>query len=441
MILSKYFHCKQVDVDKYAIYNSLLMHLAFVDLETLIRIRNLEINDSEEMRSLFDLGIIVESEEMDARALANLKEALENHKKKLSIMYLCVSSYCNLACKYCFIEENPQSTNCRELMSIETAKLAVDKFCAQLDINGEEKPQIIFYGGEPLTNWDLIKEIIPYAINKCPDLQLVVITNGTLLTEEICRFLKRYDVGIGLSLDGPKSINDKNRVFRDGDKSVFDCVSEKVEMLNREGNSYSISATITSDIVTNAQDTLTCFKSIDAKAVFWNLFHYSSPSTDWRAFYSDMSNFILMNSDHLEAMEIPEGRMMELINNFLAGYFRFQSCAAVGLNQIAVQANGDVCVCQGDSRSHQHIIGNITVDTIDNMLSTPEAQRWGNLHTLYREECLQCDSIFACGGGCPLQAEVLFGSRNSLDKASCVFYKRVMDWLILKCYLLSKDDK
>ena len=92
-------------------------------------------------------------------------------------------------------------------------------------------------------------------------------------------------------------------------------------MLNRENNSYSISATITTDIITKSKETLDCFKSIDAKAVFWNLFHYSVLDNDWISFYENMSDFILTNSDVLESKGIPEGRMMELINNFLVIHY------------------------------------------------------------------------------------------------------------------------
>ncbi len=440
MELSKFFHYKKVDEKMYAVFNSLLMHIAFVDEDTLNRIKVLNLSN-EEISNLSEIGVLVMTPEIDRKAHESLLTTLENHVQKISIMYLCISAYCNLACRYCFIEQNPDSTNCRQLMNIDTAKIAVDKFSEQLIEESAERPQIILYGGEPLTNWNLIESIIPYICSKGKNIQVVLITNGTLLTLDMCHFLKQYEVGIGLSLDGPKAINDKYRVFRDESTSVYDILEEKIQLLNSVGNAYSISATITDDIVNASSETIDCFKSLNAKAVFWNLFHYSESTSDWEAFYSKMSQFILSYSDVLESEKIPEGRMMELINNFLSGYFRFQSCAAVGLNQIAVQADGDVSICQGDSRSKLHISGNIITDSIASILNSNESKKWLQLHTLYREECLSCEALFTCGGGCPMQAEVLFGHRYDLDHASCIFYRAVFDWLIQKCYLLSMDDK
>ena len=145
----------------------------------------------DEVQNLLSLGVYVLSKEADEKAYANLIQALEEHTKNVSIMYLCVSSFCNLACKYCFIEQNPESTNCRQLMGIDTARIAVDKFCKQLKPENEDKSQIVLYGGEPLTNWNLISDIIPYIVSKQKNIQIVLITNGTLLNPEICDFFER----------------------------------------------------------------------------------------------------------------------------------------------------------------------------------------------------------------------------------------------------------
>lgn len=152
-----------------------------------------------------------------------------------------------------------------------------------------------------------------------------------------------------------------------------------------------------------------------------------------------MSDFILKMYTKLDEIGIDEERVKEQLKLFLDKKFKFHNCGAVGLNQITVQPNGNVCICQGDSRSSDTIVGNIITDDIDTILNNQKNKKWLEMYTIDRPECKSCPAISVCGGGCPLQSEALFGDRRDTDKATCIYYKESLKWLLLQYYLVSEE--
>ena len=439
MKLSNYAHWIEIINEEYALFNSILMQIVFVNKEKLDKIINIDVTD-EEKEQLIELGIYVKSDLILDEVYDDLATAIKKQSKQLSIMYLNISTFCNLACKYCFIENNPITNNSFQKMNFTTAKIAVDKFVKEINKNKVEEAQVIIYGGEPLTNFELLQEIIQYIRKIKNDLAVTIITNGTLLREREILFLKQNKIGIGISLDGPKKINDKNRVFRSSTNSVYDSAVEGIKLLNKYDCNYCVSATVTDDVLENQEDVFLWIKNLKIKNIFWNLYHYSTyvNKKEWEKFYKKMSNFILNMYTRLDEIGIDEERVKEQLKLFLDKKFKFHNCGAVGLNQITVQPNGSVCICQGDSRSSDTIVGNIITDDIDTILDNPKNNKWLEMYTIDKVVCKKCPAISVCGGGCPLQSEALFGDRKDLDEATCIYYKESLKWLLLQYYLASE---
>ena len=440
MKLSNYAHWIEIMNGEYALFNSILMQIVFVSEKKLEKIKKIDINNDEK-RQLLELGIYVENDSMLDEVYNDLSVAIKRQSKQLSIMYLNVSTFCNLACKYCFIENNPITNNCFQKMDFATAKIAVDKFVKEINKNNVKEAQVIIYGGEPLTNFDLLQKIIQYIRKIKENLAVTIITNGTLLREKEVLFLKKNKIGIGISLDGPKKINDKNRIFRNGNGSVYDSAVEGINLLNKHNCNYCVSATVTDDVLNNQEEVFLWIKNLKIKNIFWNLYHYSTYANieEWETFYKKMSKFILNMYTRLDSIGVDEERVKEQLKLFLNKKFKFHNCGAVGLNQITVQPNGNVCICQGDSRSSDTIIGNIITDDINTILNNSKNNKWLEMYTIDKPECKKCPAISVCGGGCPLQSEALFGDRKDLDKATCIYYKESLKWLLLQYYLASEE--
>ena len=106
MKLSNYAHWIEIMDGEYALFNSILMQIAFVDKEQLVKIKKIDVNNKEK-EQLLELGIYVKDDSILDEVYNDLANAIKKQSKQLSIMYLNISTFCNLACKYCFIENNP----------------------------------------------------------------------------------------------------------------------------------------------------------------------------------------------------------------------------------------------------------------------------------------------------------------------------------------------
>lgn len=153
--------------------------------------------------------------------------AVERAIRKLTLQ---ITQNCNLRCKYCVYSGNPkmhQRSHTNRIMPVETAKKAID-FLYEHSIDSPEV-NIGFYGGEPLLHFSLIKELVAY-VNEIffgKKVTYNMTTNGTLLTENMIEFFCENKIAVTVSLDGPKEIHDKNRVFKNGVGS-FDTVIGKL---------------------------------------------------------------------------------------------------------------------------------------------------------------------------------------------------------------------
>ncbi len=162
-------------------------------------------------------------------------------ERKIPKATLQLTQRCNLRCKYCIYSEDVnmhQRSHSNKDMHWETAKKSID-FLREHSVDSTQV-NIGFYGGEPLLRFSLIKQIVAYAREKFDgkELAFTITTNGTLLNEEIISYFEKEDVQLMISLDGPKEIHDKNRVFPNGQGS-FDTVMENLERLKAIAPDYA----------------------------------------------------------------------------------------------------------------------------------------------------------------------------------------------------------
>lgn len=149
--------------------------------------------------------------------------------KYLSNIMLCVTDACNLACRYCFVEQHPN------YMTLQTAIDAVEWAYNNLKIKKEkgwihekEKANVFFFGGEPMLMFDsIIKPLVEYVKEKKYEVEFGLTTNGTLLNEKRIKFLHDNEIGLLLSIDGFKETQDYNRPSQDG-KSSFDKIYNNI---------------------------------------------------------------------------------------------------------------------------------------------------------------------------------------------------------------------
>jgi uncharacterized protein len=137
-----------------------------------------------------------------------------------------VTERCNMRCRYCAYSGHyrGQRTHSDRDMPFKIASKAIEHFVP----NMSENACLSFYGGEPLLKMDLIREIIDHAESLTDrKIKYSMTTNGTLLSPEIARYLKEKDFTLMVSLDGPREVHDRYRVYKTG-KGSFDKIMKNL---------------------------------------------------------------------------------------------------------------------------------------------------------------------------------------------------------------------
>jgi uncharacterized protein len=172
-------------------------------------------------------------------------QALKVEDYPLSTIVLNVNTGCNLSCRYCYKEDLAVPAR-GERMSFEVAARSVDLLFKQAA--ARSRVGIVFFGGEPLTNVALIRQVVDYAQpraraeEKTVDFSLT--TNATLLTPELIEYFDAHRFGISVSIDGPRAVHDRNRRTVGG-RGTYDVVARKVRLLLERYRSRPVGARVT----------------------------------------------------------------------------------------------------------------------------------------------------------------------------------------------------
>lgn len=192
----------------------------------------------------------------------------DNDHSQTNKITLMLTQKCNLACTYCYGGDSGRFFSNGEEMSIDTAKKAIDYLIS----NSETRKtyHILFFGGEPLLNFDVLKEIVEYCdiLNKVTGkmFSYSMTTNGTLLDDEMLRFFKNNRIGITVSLDGNEEQHDKCRRFPNGNGSYRIILGNMGKMKN-VGLPFSIRATIPLELFSKYDEIDSFLNSLGAESV------------------------------------------------------------------------------------------------------------------------------------------------------------------------------
>ena len=189
------------------------------------------------------------------------RDAIEHFKERETVVKaLClhIAHDCNLACRYCFAEEGEYHGR-RAMMSYEVGKQALDFLIA--NSGNRRNLEVDFFGGEPLMNWDVIKQLVEYGrsqeekYNK--KYRFTLTTNGVLLNDEIMEFANKEMANVVLSIDGRKEVHDFMRPFRKGAGS-YDLIVPKFQKFvqSRGEKSYYARGTFTRHNLDFSEDVL-----------------------------------------------------------------------------------------------------------------------------------------------------------------------------------------
>lgn len=182
------------------------------------------------------------------------KERGAPRRREQFLLEAFVTNRCNLSCSYCASRYMAQDKGLRRL-SFEQLKRAADLLAADPYVrrNYPAGVKLSFTGGEPMLEYELIKRVVGYVRRAYPGWETDISTNGTLLTPERLEFFARNNVGISISLDGYKNVNDRHRRFcGPAGRSVFQVVEGNIRNGLADGRYrglFHVAATLTSQTI------------------------------------------------------------------------------------------------------------------------------------------------------------------------------------------------
>lgn len=371
---------------------------------------------------------------------------VEFKERKTVVKALClhIAHDCNLACRYCFAEEGEYHGR-RALMSVEVGKKALDFLIA--NSGGRRNLEVDFFGGEPLMNWDVVKQLVAYGREqeKLHDkhFRFTLTTNGVLLNDEVMEFCNREMGNVVLSLDGRKSVNDRMRPFRSG-KGSYDLIVPKFQKFaeSRNQTNYYVRGTFTHDNLDFAEDVLHFadlgFKQMSVEPVV-------APQEEDYAIREEDLPVILEQYDRLAAEYVKrhkEGRGFNFFHFMLdltAGPCvakRLSGCGS-GTEYLAVTPWGDLYPCHQFVGQEDFLLGN--VDT--GVTNTAVRDEFKLCNVYAKEKCRDCFARFYCSGGCAANAYNFHGKITEAYDIGCAMQKKRIECAIMIKAALADEDE
>lgn len=350
----------------------------------------------------------------------------------LSTIVLNVNTGCNLGCTYCY-KEDLQTPARGERMSFETAARSVELLLQQAA--ARDRVGIVFFGGEPLSNVPLIRQVVEYAENRAANVQKQIdfslTTNATLLTLELIEYFDAHRFGISVSIDGPQAIHDRNRRTVGG-KGTHAVVARKARMLLERYRAKPVGARVTLAAGT-----------VDVEAIHAYLrgelgFHevgYAPVTSAANAAHAlstvDLSRvheaFERLGLDYLDAALRNKNNgfsnMHQLMTDLHEGRRKALPCGA-GVGLLAVDGSGGLNLCHRFTGSDLPTFGDVS--------SGIDSGRLGEFLNLAASrdgtDCATCRIRNLCAGGCYHEAYSRFGDPLHRTYHYCDLLRRWVDF-------------
>ncbi len=359
-------------------------------------------------------------------------------KQKTSgvVKALCIhiAHSCNLNCAYCFASQGKYQGE-RALMSFEVGKRALD-FLIE-NSKGRRNLEVDFFGGEPLMNFDVVKQLVAYArsVEKeaGKNFRFTLTTNGMLIDDDVIDFANREMSNVVLSLDGRKEIHDRYRVDYAG-KGSWERIVPKFQKLveARGGKNYYMRGTFTHANPDFLEDIRTMldlgFTELSMEPVV------CAPDDPSALTEEDL---VIVKEQYEKLAELmlrrrKEGRPFTFYHYMidLKGgpciYKRVSGCGS-GTEYMAVTPWGDLYPCHQFVGDEKFKLGDIW-----NGVTNTEIQgQFADCNVYARPECADCWAKLYCSGGCAANAYHATGAITGVYKSGCELFRKRMECAIM----------
>jgi len=395
----------------------------------------------EDIKELHDNGLLWSTDPFeDAADEIKLKQSV------LKAICLHVAHGCNMDCEYCFAGKGDYSGK-SGIMDLDTGKRALDFL---VENSGSRKNlEVDFFGGEPLINWDVCKELVAYGreLEKKHNkkFNFTLTTNGVLIDEDVIEFTNREMNNVVLSLDGRRETHDRMRHSKSGD-GTFDAIVGNFKALvdsrtdeeanargERRSKEYYMRGTYTAYNKDFAADVLAMadmgFKETSIEPVVADASApYALSEADLPGLYEEYEKLAL---EMLDREKKGEGfgfyhYMLDLTGGPCI-YKRVAGCG-VATEYLAVTPSGDLYPCHQFVGDDDMIVGNI-YDGITHPETVEIFSAGNNVYT--RDKCKDCWARLYCAGGCAANNYHSNGDINKVYEFGCKLHRKRIECALM----------
>jgi len=327
--------------------------------------------------------------------------------RPLYVMLKPVGALCNLRCKYCYYLEKkdlyPHATGC--LMSEEVLERFIEQY-----LNSQTMNEVLFtwHGGEPLMrNRNFFKRALELQrkYGRGRPIDNCIQTNGTLLTDDWCKFFKENNFLVGISIDGPQHCQDTYRRTKDG-RPTFLSVMKGISLLKKYQVEYNGMGVVNDYNVDYPLEFYHFFKSIDCRYIQFSpiVERLDGKPAPWNVPSKKWGDFLIAVFDEWVKKDVGTF-YIQYFDSTLANWVGRQpgvctlakTCGHAGV----MEFNGDVYACDHFVYP-EYLLGNIHTQTLTEMMYSGKQIKFGNdKQDALPSQCKTCRFLFACNGECP----------------------------------------
>lgn len=394
-----------------------------------------DINEDEVRECISDIGELKEKGKLFTEdTYEGMAQTLKNRNTVVKALCLHVAHTCNLNCTYCFASQGKYQGE-RALMSFEVGKQALEFLIA--NSGSRTNLEVDFFGGEPLMNWDVVKQLVAYARSRETEcgkrFRFTLTTNGILIDDDVIEFANKEMHNVVLSLDGRKEVHDRLRKNYAGQGS-YDTIVPKFQKFveSRDNKGYYVRGTFTHN---NTDFTNDIFHMADLGFTELSMEPVvCAPSDPYALTEKDLP--ILFEQYEILAKEMlkreKEGRGFTFYHYMidLEGgpciYKRISGCGS-GTEYLAVTPWGELFPCHQFVGDSKYSMGNV----YDGVTNAKMQDEFKLCNVYARPGCKDCWARLYCSGGCAANAYHATGSINGTYEYGCELFRKRMECAIM----------
>jgi len=352
----------------------------------------------------------------------------------IKALCLHVAHTCNLNCSYCFASQGKYHGD-RAVMSFEVGKRALD-FLVE-NSGSRRNLEVDFFGGEPLMNFDVVKQLVAYARSIEKDakknFRFTLTTNGVLVDDDVIEFSNKEMSNVVLSLDGRKEVHDRFRVDYAGNGSWEKIVPKFQKFVKARGNkNYYMRGTFTHanpDFLKDIEEMLRLgFTELSMEPAVCPPGDPSALTKEDLAVVFEQYEKLaeLMLQKHREGKPFTFYHYMVDLKGGPCIYKRISGCGS-GTEYMAVTPWGDLYPCHQFVGEEKFKLG----DVWNGVTNTKIQDEFASCNVYSRPECKDCWARLYCSGGCAANAYHSTGSVKGVYKDGCELFRKRMECAIM----------